>query len=1042
MKNMMQSVIVIVFLSFFFSGCEVGITALEQAGNEVNIVTTEAVDTEGNIISRIEIPESAGDVDVSVEIYGEDSKYFTVELTEKLGRYDSLITENPNNSPFYQNTTFHFFTRFILNGQNQCIGSVTKTIHRIEVAPVAKDQNVTMDEDTSILIELDASDKNEDRLKYIVKESPNHGSLGINEGNFTFTPDPNYFGFDSFTYVADDNNLSSNIATVNIVINEVIDEVENTNDAPIITGTADSHVNEDSPYNFTPVGSDEDNDTLTYSIVNKPIWASFDTATGVLIGTAHNEHVGTYHDINISVNDGSITTSLALFSITVENTNDAPIITLIGDSNITLLVGDTYNDAGAIAKDTEDGNIDVRNIETNNTVDTSVLGTYIVSYDVNDSKGTQANTVIRTVIVINRFKYTNTLGNQDNRIIGWLELVDLDRDGDLDILFEEEVSTNSGTTGDWNIKWYQNKGDGTYESKTVAQDTKSQAIHAADINGDGYNDIVYGLENIFYCINDKHGSFDCREESLSVRGITSIKSADIDGNGREDILFTAYEQNALLVLKQVGDIVFSLEVIDNNLSGAISIDVEDIDYDGDIDFVAVGETNDARVNQYINDGSGKFTKIRMSELGNMPASVSIADINDAGYADAIVSYNKGIHWLGGSLVLGFRTLVWVDENITKPPHASSVDINGDGSLDIVSNSNESNGEIVWYETRGFSILASPSFKKHTIDGNRNNVLITQGGDMDGDGDVDVVAGDKQGNIFIYQNRTSVNVMSVPSVELRNDFVRDNDQDTVEDSLTGLTWDDSDSVRSNEMNWTEAKEYCDSKQGNWRLPSVAELMTIVNKKITNNPKIQGNGEFKNIASNPVPFTANPKNIYWTSAEVDENLSWNVDFENGWDNNKGFSVIKSVNHFVRCVKGEPLTKSILIRDDNKEIVIDKQHGLEWQDLNTSDDSSVLSKNWYDVTNQECANSMHDGKDDWRLPTINELYFLSDRSKEETALPFAFKHYGENNVGGVKKINYWSSTRVDVTQNYFLLDFACGDDIKSLDTNIHFYRCVRDR
>ncbi|MEJ2046132.1 MAG: putative Ig domain-containing protein, partial [Reinekea sp.] len=103
--------------------------------------------------------------------------------------------------------------------------------------------------------------------------------------------------------------------------------VVNTNDAPTISGTPATSVNEDSAYSFTPTGADVDvGDTLTYSITNKPSWATFSTITGALTGTPTNGDVGTTSNILISVSDGTVSVDLAAFNLTVTGTNDAPTI--------------------------------------------------------------------------------------------------------------------------------------------------------------------------------------------------------------------------------------------------------------------------------------------------------------------------------------------------------------------------------------------------------------------------------------------------------------------------------------------------------------------------------------------------------------------------------------------------------------------------------------------------------------------------------------------------------------------------------------------
>ena len=78
--------------------------------------------------------------------------------------------------------------------------------------------------------------------------------------------------------------------------------------------------------------------------------------------------------------------------------NTPPVITLIGDDPVYIYQWETYNDDGATADDAEDGDI-TGDIVTNDSVDTSNPGIYIVTYNVSDSKGAAAPEVTRTVIV-------------------------------------------------------------------------------------------------------------------------------------------------------------------------------------------------------------------------------------------------------------------------------------------------------------------------------------------------------------------------------------------------------------------------------------------------------------------------------------------------------------------------------------------------------------------------------------------------------------------------------------------------------------------
>ncbi len=132
-----------------------------------------------------------------------------------------------------------------------------------------------------------------------------------------------------------------------VVVNEVVrlaaDEApsEPQNGAPVLGGTPDASVAEDSAYAFQPAASDPDGDSLSFSIQNRPVWASFDENTGRLSGTPDNAHVGTHADIIIWVSDGSADDSIGPFSITVSNSNDAPIISGTAPDGVTA--GNSYS---------------------------------------------------------------------------------------------------------------------------------------------------------------------------------------------------------------------------------------------------------------------------------------------------------------------------------------------------------------------------------------------------------------------------------------------------------------------------------------------------------------------------------------------------------------------------------------------------------------------------------------------------------------------------------------------------------------------------
>jgi plastocyanin len=163
-----------------------------------------------------------------------------------------------------------------------------------------------------------------DTITYSIANKPSWASFNTSNGQLTGTPGNSDVGTTSAVVitVTDNQGATSNLASFSLTVN-------NANDAPTITGSPATSVNQGSAYSFTPTGADVDTgDTITYSIANKPGWASFNTSTGQLTGTPGNSDVGTTSGIAITVTDNQgATSNLANFSLTVNNTNDAPTIT-------------------------------------------------------------------------------------------------------------------------------------------------------------------------------------------------------------------------------------------------------------------------------------------------------------------------------------------------------------------------------------------------------------------------------------------------------------------------------------------------------------------------------------------------------------------------------------------------------------------------------------------------------------------------------------------------------------------------------------------
>ena len=107
-------------------------------------------------------------------------------------------------------------------------GEITPPLNN---APLASGQNLSLVENTSATILLDASDEDDDTLNLIITQQPTQGLLSISEGSLSvaYTPNPNYRGSDSFSFKVNDGLIDSNEATVNleIVADESIEGISN-----------------------------------------------------------------------------------------------------------------------------------------------------------------------------------------------------------------------------------------------------------------------------------------------------------------------------------------------------------------------------------------------------------------------------------------------------------------------------------------------------------------------------------------------------------------------------------------------------------------------------------------------------------------------------------------------------------------------------------------------------------------------------------------------------------------------------------------------
>lgn len=176
-------------------------------------------------------------------------------------------------------------------------------------APVAKDMNLTTRMDKKVNGTLNATNlRATDVLNYIINKQPQHGTLNLVEnGSFEYIPSTNFTGNDSFEYMANDGKDNSNIAFVNITINP--------NSPPSSQNmTLTTRINKfiNSTFNAT----DPDNDTLAYTIVEKPLHGTLNITGNSFIYIPFANYTGN-DTFTYKANDGLIDSNIASVTIKI-----------------------------------------------------------------------------------------------------------------------------------------------------------------------------------------------------------------------------------------------------------------------------------------------------------------------------------------------------------------------------------------------------------------------------------------------------------------------------------------------------------------------------------------------------------------------------------------------------------------------------------------------------------------------------------------------------------------------------------------------------
>ncbi len=292
---------------------------------------------------------------------------------------------------------------------------------------------------------------------------------------------------------------------------------------------------------------------------------------------------------------------------------------------------------------------------------------------------------------------------------------------------------------------------------------QTYGAYAGDLNNDGHSDLTAVNEqsdDLRILLNNGAGQFSNANISPIDMGTGSAspnEAGDFDNDGEIDLVVTTAHNNETRVL--FGDGLGGFPHIDKYITGNATraVLVGDFDFDGDDD-ILVANRNDGTMNRLENQGDGTFVLTLFNPAGNGESALALADANNDGLADFFLGFytsQKIALFLGD----GFGNFSFSAEKpVTGNPWMMcAADFNGDGFADVASANSQGNKTAVIFGDGqgGLSAPVNLLAMDHIFP------LAIDAGDLDGDGDADLVTSSYDSNNYsVFENDGAGNFTQV------------------------------------------------------------------------------------------------------------------------------------------------------------------------------------------------------------------------------------------------------------------------------------------
>ena len=488
-------------------------------------------------------------------------------------------------------------------------------INSINDAPVATGGEFSGDEDLQIIGFLSGSDPDRnDRITYSVETDPLHGLITLQGGRFTYTPDLEFSGTDSFEYRLTDRAGETDTATMSLTVRPI-------NDGPVIRSielegldnTNSITINEDETISGRVIAFDAEGDPFTLTAQSSFSFQNIDFAADGSFVYTPRENFNGFDGIDFTLTNDDGQTYEESIIITVNRVNDAPLAQddqfILNEDNAiwSTLFADDPDFGDAISSDEppearEAHSFSLLADASNGTVEVRAEGSFTYSpdddffgedsftYSVTDRAGAvDTGTITLRVDPVNDAPVGENVsfsGEEDTVISGILSVSDVEGDTLSFALAENEGQLPGEPTVPGppdpvpipGVVLRPTSFEGSTEigpsNGSVIVNTNGSFSYTPDVN---FN----GTDSFFYIVTDENGGIDSGIVEITVTALNdSPTGSNATASGDEDTLISGM----LSAADVDGDqLQYTLESEVSN--GAITINADgSYDYTPDADF--------------------------------------------------------------------------------------------------------------------------------------------------------------------------------------------------------------------------------------------------------------------------------------------------------------------------------------------------------------------------------------------------------------------------------------------------------------------------